>query len=228
MIMETSNDKFEIIHETINKADNRLSVSMLCEIAGVSRSGYYNWVASEKNRMAKELQDRADFELILIAYTHRGYDKGAQGIYMRLIHMDPPIVMNVKKIRRLMKKYGLICEIRKANPYRRMAKAIKTNNVADNLVKRQFEAYGPRKILLTDITYIPFNGEFCYLSTIIDAFTKQILSYVLSKSLEVDFVLETVNTMIEKHGVALTTETIIHSDYTEENTMPKNCCNYAT
>lgn len=212
MIMETSNVKFEIIHETINKADNRLSVSRLCEIAGVSRSGYYNWVASEKNRIEKELQDRADFELILIAYTYRGYDKGAQGIYMRLIHMDPPVVMNVKKIRRLMKKYGLICEIRKANPYRRMAKAIKTSNVADNLVKRQFEAYGPRKILLTDITYISFNGEFCYLSTIIDAFTKQILSYVLSESLEVDFVLETVNIMIEKHGVALTTETIIHSD----------------
>lgn len=131
---------------------------------------------------------------------------------MRLWHMEPPVVMNVKKIRRLMKKYGLICEIRKANPYRRMAKAIKTNNVADNLVKRQFEAYGPRMVLLTDITYIPYSGVFAYLSTIIDAFTKQILSYVLSESLEVDFVLETVNLMIEKHGMALTTETIIHSD----------------
>ena len=210
--METSNDKLEIIHETINKANNKLSVTMLCKIAGVSRSGYYNWVASEANRIKKEKQDRADFELILIAYTHRGYDKGAQGIYMRLIHMDPPVVMNVKKIRRLMKKYGLTCKIRKANPYRRMAKALKTSNVADNLVKRQFEAYGPRKILLTDITYIPFDGVFCYLSTIMDAFTKQILSYVLSESLEVDFVLETVNKLIEKHGVALTTETIIHSD----------------
>ena len=122
------------------------------------------------------------------------------------------MVMNVKKIRRLMKKYGLICEIRKANPYRRMAKAIKTNNVADNLVKRQFEAYGPRMVLLTDITYIPYSGVFAYLSTIIDAFTKQVLSYVLSESLEVDFVLETVNLMIEKHGMALTTERIIHSD----------------
>ena len=111
-----------------------------------------------------------------------------------------------------MKKYGLICEIRKANPYRQMAKAIKTNNVADNLVKRQFEAYGPRMVLLTDITYIPYRGIFAYLSTIIDAFTKQILSYVLSESLEVDFVLETVNQMVEKHGMALTTETIIHSD----------------
>lgn len=84
-----------------------------------------------------------------------------------------------------MKKYGLMCNVRKANPNRRMANAIKTNNVADNLVNREFEKYGPRKILLTDITYIPFEGRFCYLSTIIDAFTKEILSYVLSESLEV-------------------------------------------
>lgn len=210
--METSENKFEIIHETISKANNTLSVKMLCEIAGVSRSGYYNWVHSADKRAEKEAQDRADFELILEAYNFRGYDKGAQGIYMRLLHMDPPIVMNVKKIRRLMKKYGLVCNIRKANPYRRMAKAIKTNNVADNLVKREFEKHGPRMILLTDITYIPFDGRFCYLSTILDAFTKQILSYVLSESLEVDFVLETVNLMVEKHQVSLTTETIIHSD----------------
>ena len=210
--METSENKFEIIHETINKANNTLSVKMLCEIAGVSRSGYYNWVDSAEKRAEKEAHDRADFELILEAYNFRGYDKGAQGIYMRFLHMDLPIVMNVKKIRRLMKKYGLVCNIRKANPYRRMAKAIKTNNVADNLVQREFEKYGPRMILLTDITYIPFDGRFCYLSTIIDAFTKQILSYVLSESLEVDFVLETVNLMVEKHGVSLATKAIIHSD----------------
>ena len=107
--METSENKFEIIHETINKANNTLSVKMLCEIAGVSRSGYYNWVNSADKRAEKEAQDRSDFELILEAYSFRGYDKGAQGIYMRLLHMDPPIIMNVKKIRRLMKKYGLIC-----------------------------------------------------------------------------------------------------------------------
>ena len=210
--MDTSNNKFEIIHETIQKSNNQLSVKMLCEIAGVSRSGYSNWVNAEETRLKKEEQDRVDFELVLLAYKHRGYDKGAKGIYMQLIHMDPPVIMNVKKIRRLMKKYGLICGIRKANPYRKMAKAIKTNNVAANLVKREFEKYGPRKVLLTDITYIPYSGKFCYLSTILDAFTKQILSYVLSESLEVDFVLETVNMMVEKHGISLSTETIIHSD----------------
>lgn len=210
--MGESSCKFEIIQETLNKTSNTLSVTMLCDIAGVSRSGYYRWISAEEKREEKEEQDRADFEIILSAYAHRGYDKGARGIYMTLLHQEPPVVMNIKKIRRLMKKYGLICTIRKANPYRRMAKAIKTNNVADNLLKREFTSYGPRAVLLTDITYIPYNGVFCYLSTILDAFTKQILAYVLSKSLEVDFVLETVNQMTKRHGISLKTETMIHSD----------------
>ena len=67
-------------------------------------------------------------------------------------------------------------------------------------------------VLLTDITYIPYNNTRCYLSVILDAFTKEVLSYVLSTSLEVDFVLETVNILIEKHGISLSTETLIHSD----------------
>ena len=210
--METEKNKFEIIHDVVKKENNLLNISMLCEIAGVSRSGYYRWVNAAKHREEQELKDRADFEIILKAYKHRGYNKGAKGIYMNLIHQEEPIVMNLKKIRRLMKKYNLICPIRAANPYRRMAKTLKTSNVADNIVNREFTKYGPRKILLTDITYVPYNGVFCYLSTILDAFTKQILAYVLSETLEVDFVLETVNQLIEKHGIKLTTETIIHSD----------------
>ena len=163
-------------------------------------------------RKEKEIKDREDFELVLKAYNQRGYSKGARGIYMCMIHWNPPVIMNLKKIRRLMDKYGLMCPIRKANPYRRKAKAKKTNNVADNLLNRQFTAYGPRKVLLTDITYIPYNGTFCYLSTILDAYTKQVLSYVLSDSLEVDFVLETVNKLVKDHGIELGRETLIHSD----------------
>ena len=196
----------------IEKENNLLTVSMLCEIAQVSRSGYYNWVNSENARIEKENSDRRDFEIILQAFRYRGYDKGARGIYMRLIHMNPPVIMNVKKIRRLMKKYNLFCPIRKANPYRRMAKALKTNNVADNILNREFKEHGPRMILLTDITYIPYNNTKCYLSTILDAFTKEILSYVLSDTLEVDFVLETINILIQTHGISLSAETLVHSD----------------
>lgn len=141
-----------------------------------------------------------------------GYTKGAKGIYMALLHMEPPVIMNLKKIRRLMDKFNLSCPIRKANPYRRMAKALKTSNASENLLQREFECCGPRMVLLTDITYLPYNGTFAYLSSILDAFTKQILAYVISGSLEVDFVLDTVNLLIENHGISLYAETIIHSD----------------
>ena len=203
---------FGIIHSLVSQPESRLSVSEMCRTAGVSRSGYYAWVKAAPMREAQEEQDRKDFDIILEAYQWRGYSKGAKGIYMRLLHMDPPVVMNVKNIRRLMDKYNLSCPIRKANPYRRIARALKTSNAADNLIQREFECYGPRAVLLTDITYIPYNGTFAYLSTILDAYTKQILSYVLSGSLEVDFVLETVEKLIRDHGISLTQWTVIHSD----------------
>ena len=204
--------KFEVIQEVLSQHENDLSVSLLCEIAGVSRSGYYSWLKAEGARQAREEKDRADFALVLEAYRFRGYQKGARSIYMRLLHSDPPVQMNVKKIRRLMDKYGLFCPIRKANPYRRMAKALKTSNVAGNLLNREFEAHGARKVLLTDITYVPYHGTFCYLSAILDAFTKQILAYRVSESLEIDFVLETVHSLVREHGISLSAETLIHSD----------------
>ena len=205
-------DKFRIIAETMSEEDNRMSVSLLCDIAGVSRSGYYRWRKTADVRQAREAADQAAFEIILEAYHHRGYSKGARSIYMCLLHRKPPLTMNLKKIRRLMKKYGLHCPIRKANPYRRMAKALRTSNVASNLLQREFTSHGARSVLLTDITYIPYNGRFCYLSTILDAYTRQVLSYVLSDSLEVDFVLETVKKLIKVHGKELRTDALLHSD----------------
>ena len=55
--MGNSAAKFEIIHETIMSDNNTFSVKELCAIAGVSRSGYYNWVNSASLREAKEKTD---------------------------------------------------------------------------------------------------------------------------------------------------------------------------
>ena len=213
MIKVPPNAKYKIIQEVASQDDNQLNISWLCEAAGVSRSGYYHYLATEDIREMREQQDRMDFEIILTAYQYRGYDKGARSIYMRLLHMNPPVHMNLKKIRRLMKKFGLVCPIRQANPYRRMMKKMQTAHVAPNIVNREFEEHGPRMILLTDITYI-INGKAprCYMSTIIDAYTKELLAWELSTSLEVDFVLNTVQQLIKKHGISLSAETLIHSD----------------
>ena len=96
--------KFALIYEAIQHDDNALSISYMCQIAGVSRSGFYTWMSAAPARQKREDHDKADFALILDAYRFRGYAKGARSIHMRLLHVG--IIMNVKKIRRLMNKYN--------------------------------------------------------------------------------------------------------------------------
>ena len=202
--------KYGLIQSAIQTDGNLLNVSWMCQIAGVSRSGFYAWRNGAPARRQRDEEDEKDFELILEAYRFRGRPKGARGIHMRLLHMN--VRMNVKKIRRLMREYGLKCPIRRENPYKRMARAMKTNHVAPNVLKRNFLQGKPRKVLLTDITYLFYKTGKCYLSTILDAMTREVLAYRLSESLEVDFVIETVDALIQKHRCTLDNTTIVHSD----------------
>lgn len=202
--------KFEIIHNATCRDNNALSIAKMCELAKVSRSGYYEWLDAEPYRQKREESDKADFEKILEAYKHRGYAKGARSIYMRLLHIN--IRMNLKKIRRLMRKYGLKCPYRGPNPYRQMAKDLKTNTVFPNEVNRKFLERGARKILLTDITYIFYDKGVCYLSTILDAYTREILAYELSTNLQVGFVIKTIEKLVAEYGCTLDDTTIVHSD----------------
>lgn len=93
-----------------------MSVKTFCEMTGVSRSGYYAWLRTAPSRNLRKLHNRDDFELILAAYKMHGYSKGAKGIYMAILHMGPPVVMNLKKIRRLMVKFNLSGPSRGPNP----------------------------------------------------------------------------------------------------------------
>jgi len=211
--------RFEIIREMTEHDNNLLNIQWLCEIAGVSRSGYYYWQKAEKKRAEKDKQDEHDYGLILKAFHHRGYDKGARGIHMRLLRGKPPLQMNPKKVRRLMTKYSLRCPIRKINPYRKMAKANQEAKIVPNILNRKFRASGARRVLLTDITYIPrrkrtIDGEdkYSYLAVVMDAFTKEVLAYVISFSCETDFVLEMIEQLMGNHGSELKTDTLIHND----------------
>ena len=81
--MDSTGESFEAIRAALADRNNILTVKDLCELAGVSRSGYYNWVRSEKNRELREAKDRAAFEQILEAYRFRGYAKGVRGIHIK-------------------------------------------------------------------------------------------------------------------------------------------------
>ncbi|MDR0899817.1 MAG: IS3 family transposase, partial [Lactobacillaceae bacterium] len=148
----TTQEKFQLIQTVTAHDNNELSIELLCELAGVSRSGYYNWRKREPIRQTREERDRVEFEKILAAYQFRGYAKGSRSIHMRLLHQG--IRMNRKKISRLMRKFNLFCPIRKPNPYKRIAKANAENSVKKNILNREFEEHGARQVLLTDITYL--------------------------------------------------------------------------
>lgn len=151
----------------------------MCEIARVSRSGYYNYIKNLTflKYLLKEEKDKEDYDLIKQAYNFKNRHKEARAIKMTL-ERQHGIIMNLKKIRRLMRKFDLKCPIRKANPYRRMAKALKTNNYHDNKINREFYNGNPGEKLLTDITYVFYgpNRNVAYLSTIKDSITIEILA----------------------------------------------------
>lgn len=67
MIESLPGAKYELIREMTARDNNQMNIVWLCEIAGVSRSGYYRWLAAEPSRQRREEQDKADFDLILEA-----------------------------------------------------------------------------------------------------------------------------------------------------------------
>ncbi len=75
--------KFALIYEAIRQDDNVLSISYMCQIAGVSRSGFYAWINATPARKKRDDTDKADFEKVLEAFRFRGYAKGARSIHMR-------------------------------------------------------------------------------------------------------------------------------------------------
>lgn len=189
-----------------------LDVTQLTKLCGVSRSGYYNWrKTTQPNQALAEQQDQAAFEWILKAYQYRGYQKGYRTIHMLLLQWE--VHMNTKKVRRLMRKYNLRCSVRRRNPYKVARAKFSRAHVSPNHVQRQFKAFGPRIILLTDITYIPYGrGRMAYMNTVKDAYTNEILAYTVSTQLVMDFVIECMNDLAATHGISLSQHTIIHSD----------------
>ncbi|KGM98604.1 transposase, partial [Clostridium haemolyticum NCTC 8350] len=138
--------------------------------------------------------------------------KGAKQIKMTLENQFD-INYNLKRIRRIMNKYDIICPHRKANPYRRMMKATKEHSVLPNLSNRKFKQNVPGKVLLTDITYLFYkNGQRAYLSTVLDDSTNKLLTYNLSKSLKIDIVTETIEKLVSSNNYLISSDSFIHSD----------------
>ena len=212
---------FGLIKNIISKFNLIGMVKYLCQIADVSTSGYYKFLKSTELRKYREANDLKTKQIILKAFNHRGYKKGSRSIKMTLEN-EFGIKMNRKKIQRIMRKYNIVCPIRKANPYKRMAKATQEHRVVENKLNREFKQNIPGKVLLTDITYMPYgNNKMAYLSTIKDSSTNEILAYNLSNSLAIELVTETVDKLVSTESFKLHKDAFIHSDQGVHYTSPR-------
>ena len=195
-------------------------VTYFCELAGVSRSGYYEWLKASKNRKDRLKQDEEDVALIKDFFYKKRGKVGALQIKMYLENVKK-VIMNHKKIRRLMKKYGLVTKVRKSNPYKKMMKATQEHRTCPNLLKREFNQGEPGKVLLTDITYLYYgNGQRAYLSCVKDGCTKEILAHYISASLEMDIVYKTLEKLKKSVLNQFHPDAILHSDQGFHYTSP--------
>ncbi len=141
---------FNLIQNLIKNFNLKNMTRHLCKIANVSASGYYKFLSNFRARRIKEHKDLKSKEIILKAFNYRGYKKGSRSIKM-ILENKFHIIMNRKKIQRIMRKYNITCPIRKANPYKRIAKATKEHRVVPNRLNREFKQNTPGKVMLTDI-----------------------------------------------------------------------------
>ena len=212
---------YVIIQDIISKYKYKYMIRHLCEVAGISRAGYYSHLKSKDKRKVRDKKDTELREVILKAFDHRGYKKGSRSIKM-VLEQEFHLIINRKCIQRIMRKYGIQCPIRKANPYRRMMKATREHTVVPNFLNREFKQEVAGKVLLTDIPYMPYGAScMAYLSTIKDASTNEILAYHLSDRLTLDIATETIEKLIKKNNALLNPGAFIHSDQGVHYTSPK-------
>lgn len=216
----SKNKLFELIKETVDQGLGRMT-RYLCDLLHVSRSGYYNYLQASDTRKERSLSDAKAGELIKKAFNRKGFKKGSRSIKMTLEN-EFGVIYNLKRIRRLMKKFDLVCPHRKPNPYKRMAKATQEHRTLPNSLERDFRKGIPGLALLTDITYLPYGRlETAYLSTVLDASTGEILSYNLSNRLTLDIATDTIDSLVKQRRLKLHKDAFIHSDQGSHYTSPK-------
>lgn len=165
----------------IQTIDNELSITRQCELLGLPKSSYYYQpiAESEENLLYMRLMDE---EYLECPY----YGVGQMTYFLR----NQGYKVNPKRVRRLLRLMGLsaICPGPQTS---RPGKGVE-HQIFPYLLKG-LEIKYPGQVVGTDITYIPMKGGFLYLVAFIDWYSRYVLSWELSNSLESSFCLSAMN-----------------------------------
>ena len=173
----------------------------MCSVLNITRQNYYKY----RNTIDKDYYDYLEIKRV---FEEGDELYGAVRIKKALLR-DTGWIVNLKKIRRIMKKYDI--KVRYHKVFKKNTNKDRLEeNVRPNLLKRNFYADKPNQKWSTDITYIIYNGKRAYLSSIMDLYSRDIIAYKISYKIDNKLVMDTLNEAICKqkdvHGV------ILHSD----------------
>jgi len=199
--------KYAVIH----RHRNEYPVSVMCKFFEVSRSGYYDFV----KRIDKPEQDTELGNEIRICQRSTDNTYGYRRVWLWLEHRK--IHRNPKTVLRVMKKYGLLSEIRRRRKWVNLGQQL---HRYDNLLKRQFHADRPNTKWVTDISYIHTKEGVLYLSMIRDLYDNSIVAYKTATRQTVSLVLDTIRLAMKKEKKRVAAELQLHSDQGFQYTSP--------
>ena len=183
-----------VVSSCIESFRGELSVIQACAWLGVPRSTYYRWKARNRDMNESNIVERIR-ELCNQHKFRYGYRKITA--LLRLEHQ-----INHKRVQRIMQQEQLQCRVK----VKKRKSTGQPAQVAEHLLKRQFQATGPMQKLVTDITYLPFGNKMLYLSSILDLYNGEIVAYNIADTQDTSFVLDTLNQLPDQQGMML------HSD----------------
>ena len=201
--------------EFIELLSSHYTISELCSCLKVNRSSFYYWQKAKVKRLAKELPDKT---LIETVFNKRNKLAGYRTIRMDLENKYG-VIMNTKKIRRLMNKYGMKTNVRRKNPYKEILKKTQEHSTCENILNREFKDKLPLTTLCTDITYLYYGrSKKAYLSAVKDISTGEIVAYKAARNLTMPIVLDTIEILKNKIDLK---NVLLHSDQGVHYTHPK-------
>ena len=171
---------------------------------GVSRSGYRSWL----NRTPSDTEKRREYIKAKIQdiYDQSKQNYGAPKITRKLRQKGETI--SERTVGKYMKEMGIKAQWVK--PWTITTIDSDFSNELQNILDEQFTPDRPNAVWCSDITYIWTTDGFVYLTSIMDLFSRKIIAWTLSQTLEVSCVINTINKAKARRNTKL--PLIIHSD----------------
>ncbi|MGN7472468.1 IS3 family transposase [Brevibacillus sp. SAFN-007a] len=192
----------------IEEMSAKYPITLLCKIAGVSRSGYYKWLHNKNVLTPRKAENEVLKEKILECYSKV---KGTYG-YRRVqawLGKKYGFRVNKKRVHRLMRELGIQAKIRQKKRYFGQKEVYV---ISDNHLNREFTAQRPNEKWVTDITYLQNNGHRLYLSAIKDLFDGEIIAYTIGERNDLQLVLATVKQAVKGKRKKDVKGVLLHSD----------------